>query len=82
LLPTTEIIGQIDPGLMRLMLEQYFKPSVKDAPLSAHGDASMGHTQEKYAPGVNQRGQRLPPCPTESTMMVPVRLAFLQSQSY
>jgi hypothetical protein len=47
LLPSAEIIDQIDPSLIRLRLEQYFKRLVKDAPLPSHGDASMRHVQEK-----------------------------------
>jgi hypothetical protein len=58
LLSSAEIVDQVDPSLMRLRLEQYFMPSVKDAPLSAHGGASVRHVQEKDAPLVNQGGQR------------------------
>jgi hypothetical protein len=43
---------------MRLMLKQYFMPSVKGAPLLAHGGASMRRVQEKDAPLVNQGSQR------------------------
>jgi hypothetical protein len=53
---SAEIVGQIDPSLIRLRLEQYFTPSVKDASLSTHGHASMRHVQEKYAPLVNEAG--------------------------
>jgi hypothetical protein len=55
---SAEIVDQIDPSLMRLMLGQYLTPLVKDAPLSAHGDASMRHLQEKDAPLVSQGRQR------------------------
>jgi hypothetical protein len=46
----SEIVGHIDPSLMTLRLDQYFMRSVKEAPLSSHGDASMRHAQEKDAP--------------------------------
>jgi hypothetical protein len=72
-----EIVDQIDPSLMALMLDQCFMRSVKDAPLSSHSDASMRHAQEKDAPLVNQLSQRLRPCGARSTVMTPLRFAFL-----
>jgi hypothetical protein len=77
---SAEIANQIDPSLMRLMLDHYFRRSIKDASLSSHGDPSMRHAQEKDAPLVNQSDQRLRPCWIESTMMAPLGLAILQSQ--
>jgi hypothetical protein len=54
MLPSSvEITDQIDPRLMRLRLDQCLIRSVKDAPLSSHGDASMRLAQEKDAPLVN-----------------------------
>jgi hypothetical protein len=50
---SVEITDQIDPRLMRLRLDQCLMRSVKDAPLSSHGDASMRLAQEKDAPLVN-----------------------------
>jgi hypothetical protein len=76
----SEIADQIDPSLMWLIPKEYFKPSVKEAPLSSHGDASMRHVQEKDAPLVNQGSRRLRTFRTEFTMMAPLRLAVLQSQ--
>jgi hypothetical protein len=53
---SAEIVDQVDPRLMRLRLEQYFMPTVKDASLSSHGGASVRRVQEKGAPLMNKAG--------------------------
>jgi hypothetical protein len=78
---SAEIADQIDPSLMRLMLTQYFMPSVKDASLSSHGDPAIRHTQEKDAPLVNRGGRRLRTFRSVATMMAPIGLAVIQSRS-
>jgi hypothetical protein len=75
---SAEIVDQIDPSLMQLMLDHYFRRSVKDASLSSHGDADVRYLQEKEASLVNQSGQRSRLCGARSTMMAPFRLAALQ----
>jgi hypothetical protein len=77
--PSAEIVDQIDPSLMRLRLDQYFMPLVKDAPLSSHGDASMRHVKEKDAPLVNQCRRLFQPRRAGSTMMAAIRLAIVWS---
>jgi hypothetical protein len=64
---------------MRLRLDQCFMRSVKDAPLSSHGDASMRHAQEKDAPLVNQCRRLLRACRTGPIMMAALRLAIVWS---
>jgi hypothetical protein len=55
---SAEIVYQVDPSLMPLRLMQYFRTTVKDASLLAHGGAFVRHVQEKDASLVNQGSQR------------------------